>query len=162
MQRRVVTLKLTDVSEVRTTSIIRATHHPNVSTPIVSVSEGRVGIACVPYNKMLFLFPFPQKESSFRFSPKFFFAYTLPLTFFILSLSHSFLYLTFQIIIPTFINKKIRIPPSLSEASMLSTLTSSFSLYLYQKDEQPLPGNLLIIGCYLSPTPQHQKYNKGD
>jgi hypothetical protein len=30
------------------------THHPNVFTPILSLSEGRAGIAWVPSNKMLF------------------------------------------------------------------------------------------------------------
>jgi hypothetical protein len=31
------------------------THHPNVFTPILSLSEGRAGIAWAPSNKMLFL-----------------------------------------------------------------------------------------------------------
>jgi hypothetical protein len=30
-------------------------HHPNVFTLILSLSEGRAGIAWVPFNKMLFL-----------------------------------------------------------------------------------------------------------
>jgi hypothetical protein len=36
------------------------THHPNVFTPILSLSEGRAGIAQVPSNKMLF-FPLRHK-----------------------------------------------------------------------------------------------------
>jgi hypothetical protein len=36
------------------------THHPNVFTPILSLSEGRAGIAWEPSNKMLF-FPFRYK-----------------------------------------------------------------------------------------------------
>jgi hypothetical protein len=33
------------------------THHPNVFTPILHLSEGRAGIAWVPSNKMLFFPP---------------------------------------------------------------------------------------------------------
>jgi hypothetical protein len=36
------------------------THHPNVFTPILSLSEGRAGIAWVPSNKILF-FPLRYK-----------------------------------------------------------------------------------------------------
>jgi hypothetical protein len=36
------------------------THHPNVFTPILSLSEGQAGIAWVPSNKMLF-FPLRYK-----------------------------------------------------------------------------------------------------
>jgi hypothetical protein len=51
------------------------THHPNVFTPILPLSEGRVGIAWVPSNKMLF-FPlrhkaplaFPQMFSLYFYS----------------------------------------------------------------------------------------------
>jgi hypothetical protein len=51
------------------------THHPNVFTPILSLSEGRAGIAWVPSNNMLF-FPlrhkaplsFPQMFSLYFYS----------------------------------------------------------------------------------------------
>jgi hypothetical protein len=50
-------------------------HHPNVFTPILSLSEGRAGIAWVPSNKMLFfplrhkvLLAFPQMFSIFFYS----------------------------------------------------------------------------------------------
>jgi hypothetical protein len=51
------------------------THHPNVFPPILSLSEGRAGIAWVPSNKMLF-FPlrhkapltFPQMFSLYLYS----------------------------------------------------------------------------------------------
>jgi hypothetical protein len=33
------------------------THHPNVFTPILPLSEGRAGIAWVPSNKILFFPP---------------------------------------------------------------------------------------------------------
>jgi hypothetical protein len=56
-------------------SQVFTTHHPNVFTPILSLSEGRVVIAWVPSNKMLF-FPlrykaplaFPQMFSLFFYS----------------------------------------------------------------------------------------------
>jgi hypothetical protein len=52
-----------------------ATHHPNVFTPILSLSEGRASIAWVSSNKMLF-FPlrykappaFPQMFSLYFYS----------------------------------------------------------------------------------------------
>jgi hypothetical protein len=51
------------------------THHPNVFTPILPLSEGRAGLAWVPSNLMLF-FPlrgkaplaFPQTFSLFLYS----------------------------------------------------------------------------------------------
>jgi hypothetical protein len=61
------------------------THHPNVFTHILSLSEGRAGIAWVPYNKMLF-FPlrykaplaFPQMFSLYFYS---YYHFWLSLTF---------------------------------------------------------------------------------
>jgi hypothetical protein len=51
------------------------THHANVFTTILLLSEGRAGIACVPSNKMLFLplrykapLAFPQMFSLFFYS----------------------------------------------------------------------------------------------
>jgi hypothetical protein len=51
------------------------THHPNVFTPILPLSEGLAGIAWVPYNKMLFSplrykapLAFPQMFSLFFYS----------------------------------------------------------------------------------------------
>jgi hypothetical protein len=51
------------------------THHPNVFTPILPLSEGRAGIAWEPSNKMLFFplrykaaFAFPQMFSLYFFS----------------------------------------------------------------------------------------------
>jgi hypothetical protein len=51
------------------------THHPNVFTPILSLSEGRAGIAWVPSNKMLFFLlrykaplVFPQMFSLYFYS----------------------------------------------------------------------------------------------
>jgi hypothetical protein len=50
------------------------THHPNVCTPILSLSEGRAGIAWVPSNKMLFSpsykapLAFPQVFSLYFYS----------------------------------------------------------------------------------------------
>jgi hypothetical protein len=40
------------------------THHPNAFTSILSLSEGRVGIAWIPSNKMLFLLPSDIKRLS--------------------------------------------------------------------------------------------------
>jgi hypothetical protein len=46
------------------TSQAFTTHHPNVFTPILSLSEGRAGIAWVPSNKMFFLSPSDIKRLS--------------------------------------------------------------------------------------------------
>jgi hypothetical protein len=52
-----------------------STYHPNVFTPILSLSEGRAGIAWVPSNKMLFFslrykapLAFPQMFSLYCYS----------------------------------------------------------------------------------------------
>jgi hypothetical protein len=55
------------------------THHPNVFTPILPLSEGRPGIAWVPSNKMLF---FPSDIKRLSLSPRcFIFSSTLILSF---------------------------------------------------------------------------------
>jgi hypothetical protein len=41
-------------------SLAFVTHHPNVSTLILYLSEGRAGIGWVPSNKLLFLAPPPD------------------------------------------------------------------------------------------------------
>jgi hypothetical protein len=55
------------------------THHPNVFTPILPLSEGRAGIAWVPSNKMIFFSPSDIKRLSI--SPQmfslFFYSYTI-------------------------------------------------------------------------------------
>jgi hypothetical protein len=48
------------------------THHPNVFTPILSLSEGRAGIARVPSNKMLF---FPLRHKAPLAFPQMFYLY---------------------------------------------------------------------------------------
>jgi hypothetical protein len=54
------------------------THHPNVFTPILSLSEGRAGIAWVPSNKMLF---FPLRHEAPHAFPQmfslYFYSYTI-------------------------------------------------------------------------------------
>jgi hypothetical protein len=55
-------------------------HHPNVFALIISLSEGRAGIAWVPSNKMLFLPPTDIKRISLSLRC-FVFASTLPLSF---------------------------------------------------------------------------------
>jgi hypothetical protein len=61
------------------------THHPNVFTPILPLSEGQAGIAWVPSNKMLF---FPSDIKRLSLSPRcFLFSSTLILSFLTLSLS---------------------------------------------------------------------------
>jgi hypothetical protein len=63
------------------------THHPNVFTPILSLSEGRAGIAWVPCNKMLF---FALDIKGLSLSPRcFLFTSTLILSFLTVSLSLS-------------------------------------------------------------------------
>jgi hypothetical protein len=52
------------------------THHPNVFTPIISLSEGRAGIAWVPSNKMLF---FPVRYKAPLAFPPDVFSLLLPL-----------------------------------------------------------------------------------
>jgi hypothetical protein len=86
------------------------THHPNVFTPILPLSEGRAGIAWVPSKKMLF-FPIRYKAplAFLQMFSLFFYSYTI-------------------------------LSDSLSSASTFVTLTSSLSLYSYQKDERALPG----------------------
>jgi hypothetical protein len=51
-------------------SQVFTTHHPNVFTPILSLSEGRAGIAWVPSNK-IFFFPLRYK-APFAFPPEVF------------------------------------------------------------------------------------------
>jgi hypothetical protein len=61
------------------------THHPNVFTPILPLSEWRAGIAWVPSNKMLFFSPSDNKRLSL--SPRcFLFSSTFILSFLTLSL----------------------------------------------------------------------------
>jgi hypothetical protein len=61
------------------------THYPNVFTPILSLSEGRAGIAWVPSNKMLFSPSYIKRLSLF---PRcFLFTSTLMLSFLTFSLS---------------------------------------------------------------------------
>jgi hypothetical protein len=55
------------------------THHPNVFTPILSLSEGRAGIAWVPSNKTLFPPP-PRHKAPLAFPQMFslyFYSYTI-------------------------------------------------------------------------------------
>jgi hypothetical protein len=66
------------------------THHPNVFTPILPLSEGRAGIYWVPSNKILFLPPSDIKRLSLPPYPRcFLFTSTLPLSSLTLSLSLS-------------------------------------------------------------------------
>jgi hypothetical protein len=56
-------------------SQVFTTHNPNVFTPILSLSEGRAGIAWLPSNKMFFLPPSDIKRLSL--SPQIFSLYFL-------------------------------------------------------------------------------------